>query len=129
MSLKINYVGTYLYTFLFCELVGTDEVGNKYYISKLRNRDGCYTRSVIYDGEVEPTSIPPMWHAWLSYVINDHPKSHRATRKGKSPIKRTSNTTGSPQAYQPSDTLPNASTKTFNNKSWNPAEAMKKGTA
>ena len=62
-------------------------------------------RSVVYNKyEVDPTSIPPMWHAWLGYTIDDHPIKDKSVYKGKSPIERIKNPTGSCHAYYPNNT-------------------------
>lgn len=50
------------------KLIGQDEFGNKYYVSKKKNRDGNYRRFVEYKGSPEPTKVPPAWHAWLHSV-------------------------------------------------------------
>jgi len=61
-------LGTALYTWLKGEYVGADEFGNRYY----RERKG-WRRWVIYNGEIEASRIPPDWHAWLHYTVDDPP--------------------------------------------------------
>ncbi len=48
--------------------VGEDSCGNKYYTRKHR-------RYVIYGGLIEPTKVPPMWHAWLHYLTDSIPSA------------------------------------------------------
>lgn len=56
---------------LFCKKIGVDQYGNKYY-EKISNK-GKNKRYVIYNGIVESSKIPPMWHAWLHYIENKVP--------------------------------------------------------
>ena len=46
--------------------IGEDTYGNKYY--SFRGR-----RFVVYNGLVEPTKVPPMWHAWLHFLSESPP--------------------------------------------------------
>jgi NADH:ubiquinone oxidoreductase subunit len=62
-----------LKTWLTCDFVGEDEYGNKYYISKYKNSYNLHKRYVIYNGMAEPSKVPPMWHAWLHYLIDEVP--------------------------------------------------------
>src|SRR5438105_12808319 len=56
--------GTWLFTKLRGELVGTDDEGNRYYRDK-RATDGRRRRRwVIYQGEPEASRVPPDWHGW-----------------------------------------------------------------
>ena len=50
------------------DLVGEDQYGNKYYEKKKTDK-----RFVIFNGKVEASKIPPMWHAWLHKIINKPP--------------------------------------------------------
>ncbi|MDX1923742.1 MAG: NADH-ubiquinone oxidoreductase subunit NDUFA12 family protein [Rickettsiaceae bacterium] len=78
---------------LFSKKVGEDECGNSYYLSGKR-------RFVIYKGAVEPTKVPPMWHAWLHFLSDDLPSSldlkKHDWQKPYSP-----NLTGTKEAYSP----------------------------
>ncbi|MDX2050436.1 MAG: NADH-ubiquinone oxidoreductase subunit NDUFA12 family protein [Rickettsiaceae bacterium] len=51
---------------LFSTFVGEDIYGNKYYT--LRDK-----RFVIYNGTIEPTKVPEIWHGWLHYMIDELP--------------------------------------------------------
>jgi NADH:ubiquinone oxidoreductase subunit len=61
-------VGTRLMTWRKGVLVGKDGQGNTYY----SERDGK-RRWVIYNGEVEASRIPPEWHGWLHYTVDQPP--------------------------------------------------------
>lgn len=60
---------------IFSKEVGKDEYGNKYYESKKQDYLGRPKRQVIYEGKAEASKIPPMWHAWLHYMINELPNN------------------------------------------------------
>ena len=49
-------------------LIGEDQYGNKYYSQKKIDK-----RFVIFNGKVEASKIPPMWHAWLHKITNKPP--------------------------------------------------------
>jgi len=63
MSLRIR-----IYTFLFGNLVGYDMLGNHY-----------------YNGVIEASFIPPMWHSWLHHNTDDFP-SDGLTKPNKKKI-------------------------------------------
>ncbi len=51
---------------------GSDEFGNRYFIAKkidpvLKKQK----RMVQYNGSSEATKVPPVWHAWLHYLIDE----------------------------------------------------------
>ena len=51
---------------------GSDEFGNKYFIAK--NTDPVLKirkRVVEYNGLAEASKVPPTWHAWLHYLVED----------------------------------------------------------
>jgi NADH:ubiquinone oxidoreductase subunit len=100
-------IGTKLFTFLRGELVGTDQFGNRYYREKGRRvlkrgagRESRERRWVLYNGEVEASRVPPEWHGWLRYTVNEVPTSsgqkRHAWQKDYVP-----NLTGTPDAYRP----------------------------
>jgi NADH:ubiquinone oxidoreductase subunit len=62
INLKLNY-----------NKVGEDIYGNRYHESKKEVRGGVKRRVVMYKNAVEPTCIPPMWHAWIHYLKDDIP--------------------------------------------------------
>ncbi|MFN7038363.1 MAG: NADH-ubiquinone oxidoreductase subunit NDUFA12 family protein [Alphaproteobacteria bacterium] len=92
-------IGTLIYTWLTCKKVGIDQFGNCYYISKEKNTDGKFRRSVIYKGITEASKIPPMWHAWLHYTSDDLPSETKSYPWQKEHIP---NLTGTNKAYLPS---------------------------
>src|ERR1044071_7281946 len=74
--------GTWLFTKLRGELVGTDDQGNRYYqdkrtVTSARRRK----RWVIYQGEPEASRVPPDWHGWLHYNTNTAPPADGLPRK------------------------------------------------
>ena len=93
-------IGTWLFTKMRGELVGTDGEGNRYYLDKRTIPGLRRKRWVIYAGEPEASAVPPEFHAWLHYTIDALPANagqmHRPWQKPHRP-----NLTGSPQAYRP----------------------------
>ena len=54
---------------LTSNFIGEDQYGNKYYEhKKMKNK-----RYVLFNGKVEASKIPPMWHAWVHQIINKPP--------------------------------------------------------
>ncbi len=86
-------LGTRFTTWRKGELVGSDEGGNRYY----RQRGGD-RRWVIYKGAVEPSRIPPGWHAWMHHRVDEPPAPYQP-REWQKPHQ--ANLTGTPQAYRP----------------------------
>lgn len=91
-------VGTRLMTWWKGELVGEDQFGNRYYREKAGKR-----RWVIYKDEPEASKVPPEWHAWLHYTIEDAPTGPRQPIAWEKP--HVENLSGSPAAYHPSGSL------------------------
>ena len=56
--------GTRLKTIFFGKLVGTDELGNKYYESKNGKR------WVIYSNTIDASKIPVEWYSWIHFTPN-----------------------------------------------------------
>ena len=79
-------------------LVGTDNAGNLYYEAKKFNHVGRRRRWVMYVGEVEASTIPPEWHAWLHYTV-DTPIPETVRRVWQK--EHLPNLTGTPQGYRP----------------------------
>ena len=46
-------IGTTIYTWLYGKIVGTDEIGNKYYTNSENHNDLKAKRWVIFNGEIE----------------------------------------------------------------------------
>lgn len=95
--------GTRVFTSRKGEKVGEDSAGNTYY----RERGGK-RRWVIYkNGPVEASRVPPEWHAWLHYTVDETPVESppvvKEWEKDHLP-----NLTGSTNAYQPGGSLASA---------------------
>ncbi|MDA7948592.1 MAG: NADH:ubiquinone oxidoreductase subunit NDUFA12 [Hyphomicrobiaceae bacterium] len=90
-----NTYGTRLFTLRKGVFVGEDEFGNRYY----RERKGT-RRWVIYRDLAEASKVPPDWHGWLHYTVDEPPTEEdyrpKAWQKAHRP-----NMTGSPGAYRP----------------------------
>lgn len=79
--------------------VGEDQFGNIYYRSKDNKR-----RWVVYNGEVDATMIPVLWHSWMHHTSDVIPDQHtQAAREWEQPHQP--NLTGSPSAYRPKSSL------------------------
>tara|TARA_B100001971_G_C17865575_1_gene370531 strand:+ start:93 stop:443 length:351 start_codon:yes stop_codon:yes gene_type:complete len=91
---------TKLYTWIYGNLVGSDEFNNKYYCNSKSFESVDAKRWVIYNGEVEASRIPPHWHAWLHKTINVPPINY--SHKYKWQKNHQPNMTGTSQAYFPS---------------------------
>ncbi|MEM7530347.1 MAG: NADH:ubiquinone oxidoreductase subunit NDUFA12 [Pseudomonadota bacterium] len=88
-------IGTRLFTNRHGELVGKDEVGNKFY----QTSDGA-RRWVIYNGEAEASRVSPDWHGWLHHTFDTPPsKAPLPTHDWERP--HLPNMTGTPAAYHP----------------------------
>jgi NADH:ubiquinone oxidoreductase subunit len=93
-------LGTRVHTWLFGEFVGTDASGNRYYRDRRSKGGKRERRWVLYNGEAEPSRVPPEWHAWLHRIVADPPKPEalrpRPWQKPHQP-----NLTGTDRAYRP----------------------------
>lgn len=69
----MSFIDKYIVKF-FSTKVGEDHLGNQYYIGPRKDYLGKNKRYVIYKGIEETSKIPPMWHAWLHYLVDDLPK-------------------------------------------------------
>lgn len=100
-------LGTWLFTKINGELVGTDEFGNRYY----RTRPGSNNRHigrghgerrwVAYKGAAEPSKVPPYWHGWLHHVTDDIPIERDKTLLYPWSRQHVPNLTGTSLAYRP----------------------------
>ncbi len=93
-------LGTKIYTWLKGNLVGSDDLGNKYYCSCKDYKDLKAKRWVIFNGEIEASNIPPHWHAWLHKSIDNPPLDY--SHKYKWQKNHKPNMTGTSEAYFPS---------------------------
>ncbi len=90
-----NTIGTRLFTMRKGEQVGEDELGNRYY----RERNGT-RRWVIYRDLAEASKVPPEWHGWLHYTVDELPTDEDYEQRPWQKPHR-ANMTGTPQAYRP----------------------------
>ena len=90
-------IGTFIYTTFIGRFVGRDEFDNKYYT----NSKG--KRWVIYKSEVESSKIPPEWHSWIHFLVNNKPPDN--LNKFEWQKKHEENLTGTKKAYKPDGSL------------------------
>lgn len=92
--------GTWLFTKMRGELVGTDAQGNRYFHDKKTIAGLRRKRWVIYNGEAEASRVPPDWHGWLHYTTDTPPPQGGFPRK---PWQKDHlpNLTGTDLAYRP----------------------------
>eukprot|EP00808_Paulinella_micropora_P012979 g39977.t1 len=67
------------------KMIGEDRNGNKYYT--MPGSDGIERRTVVYPGDLDPTSVPVFWDLWLRHLrklpptkqeIDQHEREHAA---------------------------------------------------
>ena len=92
--------GTWLFTKMRGELVGTDAEGNRYYQEKRVVAGRRRKRWVMYNGEVEASRVPPDWHGWLHHTTDAPPPQGGFPRRPwqKDHVR---NLSGTPLAYRP----------------------------
>jgi len=101
-------IGTLIYTKLFGEFVGDDELGNRYFRAKkkINEKVGRISenerRWVIYKGIAEPSKIPPYWHAWIHYITDKVPSEEDKKKRYDWEKGHVPNLTGTELAYRPS---------------------------
>jgi NADH:ubiquinone oxidoreductase subunit len=101
--LSNNALGTTLHTWWRGQFVGEDEFGNRYY--RERRRAGDWRRErrwVVYHrlDVIEPSLVPPGWHAWLHHNLEEPPTEQSLPRqRWEKPY--LPNLSGTPQAYLP----------------------------
>lgn len=54
-------------------LVGVDPYGNYYYTRKKPDPWGRLKRFVVYRKKVDASLVPPEYHAWLHYTVDEFP--------------------------------------------------------
>jgi NADH:ubiquinone oxidoreductase subunit len=92
------HIGTWLFTKLKGRQVGSDMMGNVYYEERAPRAGARARRWVIYDQRVEASEVPPEWHGWLHYTI-DEPLPFTDRRPWQKPHQ--ANPTGTPDGYRP----------------------------
>jgi NADH:ubiquinone oxidoreductase subunit len=91
-----------LYTAFRGRLVGSDEVGNRYYVqSKGVGPLGVPRRWVIYRAAAEASLVPPDWHGWLHYTVDSPPTEEKGYQPHPWMKPHRPNMTGTPEAYRP----------------------------
>jgi NADH:ubiquinone oxidoreductase subunit len=90
-----------IYTALRGKLVGTDATGNRYYVqSRGVGPLGVPRRWVIYRTLAEASQVPPEWHGWLHFLVDEPPTAETyVPRPWQKPHRM--NMTGTPEAYRP----------------------------
>jgi len=91
---------THFLTWFRGEQVGEDSEGNKYYRERRKPASRRRRRWVIYEGADEASRIPPEWHAWLHYTVNELPDATNTAIKPWQ-LEHQPNPTGSESAYRP----------------------------
>jgi NADH:ubiquinone oxidoreductase subunit len=90
--------GTWLFTRLHGELVGTDASGNRYFLDRRTKGQKRERRWVMYKGEPEASKVTPEWHSWL-HGVGAPPNASDKPRPWQKPYEP--NLTGTDQAYRP----------------------------
>ncbi len=93
-------LGTWIYTMLNGDLVGTDEFGNRYYRGKGKKLQGRERRWVVYQGRPEASKVPSEWHAWLHHTVEE-PLTEEAAKSRSWQQPHRPNLTGTANAYRP----------------------------
>ena len=91
-------LGTWLFTKLKGRRVGGDAAGNTYYEEKSPRAGMRPRRWVDYAVAVEASRVPPEWHAWLHYTV-DEPLPETGRRSWQKPHQP--NQTGTGSSYRP----------------------------
>lgn len=92
-------IGTWLNTKINGRLVGTDSAGNTYYVERRVPAAGQRARRwVAFAGAAEASVVPPEWHAWLHYTV-DEPLSEAGRKPWQKPHQP--NATGTAASYRP----------------------------
>ncbi len=73
---RFSHLGTQLFTMFSGELVGTDSHGNRYFRQRkkgaaLKDNTIREKRWVMYNGRPEASLVPPEWHGWLHYTLDE----------------------------------------------------------
>ena len=101
--------GTLVWTKRRGQLVGQDGQGNRYYVDRLgASINGKTRRWVIYNGDVEATRVPPEWHGWLHYTVDETPDEAGVERRDWHQPHQ-SNQTGLKTAHKPAGPADSAS--------------------
>src|SRR4051794_30154722 len=91
--------GTWLFTRLHGEQVGTDSFGNRYFIDRRTKGQKRERRWVLYKGAPEASRVPREWHAGLHWTLASPPVQATQPKSWQKP--HVPNLTGTNQAYLP----------------------------
>jgi NADH:ubiquinone oxidoreductase subunit len=81
--------------------VGRDTAGNTYFEAKARAGYHHPRRWVMYQRNVEPSTVPPEWHGWLHYQTDVVPSSTVPSFRRSWQKPPLANMTGTDAAYLP----------------------------
>jgi NADH:ubiquinone oxidoreductase subunit len=119
--------GTFWWTWLYGEHVGTDSQGNRYYRTDRGRVEKDFQferRWVIYNGLAEPSRIGPDWHGWLHHTVDTPPtEDNYKPRDWEKPHRP--NYTGTPLAWRPPGSTLSTGKRpqaTGDYKAWSPNE-------
>ncbi|MBX3518773.1 MAG: NADH:ubiquinone oxidoreductase subunit NDUFA12 [Xanthobacteraceae bacterium] len=119
--------GTFWWTWLYGEHVGTDSQGNRYYRTDRGRVEKDFQferRWVIYNGLAEPSRIGPDWHGWLHHTVDVPPTiDNYKARDWEKPHRP--NYTGTPNAWRPRGSTLSTGKRpqaTGDYKAWSPNE-------
>jgi NADH:ubiquinone oxidoreductase subunit len=100
-----NTWGTRLYTWRKGKEVGTDEFGNRYFVQRSGVGPlGVPRRWVVYPSLSEASQVPPDWHGWLHYTVDELPtEGNYQPRPWQLPHQM--NMTGTAAAYRPQGSI------------------------
>ena len=119
-ELFMTTLGTRLYTLFNGHLVGRDEFGNRYYRRAQRRLGMSEKRWVIYNGIVEASKVPAIWHRWLHHVTDSLPNENSDEPLRWQKIHK-ANFTATDKSYYPlSEQEKYSSNKTSYYSSWDP---------
>ncbi|RTL72190.1 MAG: NADH:ubiquinone oxidoreductase subunit NDUFA12 [Hyphomicrobiales bacterium] len=94
-----------IYTSLRGTYVGTDSMGNRYYVqNKGVGPLGVPRRWVIFKNMAEASLIPPEWHSWMHYTVDTPPTKDSYKPKAWEKPHRP-NMTGTREAYRPQGSI------------------------
>lgn len=104
--------------------VGEDEQGNRYYEERRPSLEGRKRRWVTYKGLAEASRVPPDWHAWMHYIV-DEPPTLQPLKRQKWEKPHQPNLTGTVAAYRPQGSLARGGVRapaTADYEAWTPGE-------
>jgi NADH:ubiquinone oxidoreductase subunit len=99
-------LSTRLYTKSNGRFIGEDTAGNRYYEDKKGLGPADRPRRwVIYNGEADASKVPPEWHGWLHYIVDEPGNVAYQAKSWQKP--HVPNLTGTPAAYRPTGSILN----------------------